>query len=580
MTTDSAYPPDTEAQYAELQGQTRAAWRQLTEKRRASAIQTLEFIKRIDGARFHFHEAHPISEVSPRLNGLLRDMVGSADLIYGTSAQLLARRSADRLQGLLDEPDRFAKLNFGVDVAERDVDLPKYFISTKAFGRVDNGSATVIIGPKGSGKTAILKELQVKRGSANTIVITPEVFATSMLKQVIEGNKGVWDEDQAFVSTWIFTILVEVFKRIAANPKGVPAQTLKSLKTFLRDNAKYEEVDLFTRFVGYLKRIEGVKVGTYELALKTRMLQELYSLAPLYELVPRLRGAGGEVLIMLDELDQGWDNSDHANRFIGSLLKAAIKIQSLGLKAQVVTFLRLEIFELIKGQLDQLDKLRSSIETIRWSDGELADLVVRRVAHSLSFAESRTGFELDIATSLFEGQYGRMNGFEYLLSRTSLRPREVLQFLKHAHQLAVDSGFRKITPEVLIKAEEEFSNWKIEHMQSEYSHIYPRLADIIWAFRAKGPMLSHADIAATLTHVRDRYGEDLPAWAKCDANSLIQTLFSVEFLGVPRPTPAKNRSGLIADYEFAFERRNANIRAAESFLVQPATWAALEIPAA
>lgn len=570
----------TEAQYAELQGHTRAAWRQLTEKRRTSAMQTLEFIKRIEGARLFFHDAYPIAEIGPRLTGLLRDMVGSADLSYGTSAQLLARRLADQLEALIDDPPRFAKLDFGVDVAERDVDLPKYFISTKAFSRVENGSATVIIGPKGSGKTAILRELQAKRGSANTIVITPEVFATSMLKQVIEANRGIWDEDQAFVSTWIFTILVEVFKRIAANPKGVPSQTLKSLRAFLRDNAKYEEVDLFTRFVGYLKRIEGVKVGDYELALKTRMLQELYSLAPLYELVPRLRGAGGEVLIMLDELDQGWDNSDHANRFVGSLLKAAIKIQSLGIRAQVVTFLRLEIFELIKGQLDQLDKLRSSIETIKWTDGELAELVVRRAAHSLNFSQSRTGFELDVAASLFEGQFGRMNGFEYLLSRTSLRPREVLQFLKRAHQLAIESGVHKITPEVLLKAEEELSNWKIEHMQSEYAHIYPRLADVIWAFRAKGPMLSQVEISSALDEIRAHHKDDLPSWADCDVNTLIQILFSVEFLGVPRPAPAKNRSGLIADYEFAFERRNANIRAAESFLIQPATWAALEIPTA
>lgn len=569
-----------EAQFAEITGQTRAAWRQLPEKRRASIMQTLEFIKRMDGARLFFHKAYPISDVGPRLTGLLEGMLGSAEVTYGSSAQLLARRNADRLLALIDDPERFSKLDFGGDVAERDIDLPKYFISTKAFGRVDAGSATVIIGPKGSGKTAILKELEVKRGLVNTIVITPEVFATSMLKQVIEENKGIWDEDQAFVSTWIFTILIEVFKRIAANPRGVPAQTLKTLKAFLRDNAKYEEVDLFTRFIGYLKRIEGVKVGSYELALKTRMLQELYSLAPLYELVPKLRGAGGEILIMLDELDQGWDNSDHANRFIGSLLKAATKIQSLGLKAQVVTFLRLEIFELIKGQLDQLDKLRSSIETIKWSDGELADLVVRRVAHRLNFSETRTGFEPELAAALFEGQFGKMNGFEYLLSRTSLRPREVIQFLMHAHQLAVSAGAKKITPEILVKAEEEFSNWKIEHMQSEYSHIYPRLADILWVFRAKGPMLSHADIVATLEDIRRRYGNDLPSWANCDVNMLIQILFSVEFLGVPRPVPAKHRSGLIADYEFAFERRNANIRAAGSFLVQPATWAALEIAAA
>lgn len=55
------------------------------------------------------------------------------------------------------------------------------------------------------------------------------------------------------------------------------------------------------------------------------MLQELFSLAPLYELVPKLRGVGGEILILLDELDQGWDNTAHANRFVGGSLTRRIE---------------------------------------------------------------------------------------------------------------------------------------------------------------------------------------------------------------------------------------------------------------
>ncbi len=569
-----------EALYAELHGLTRATWNQLPAKRRESIIPRLEFVKRIEGARLYFNGVCLVNNIHSRIVDALQDICGSAEIHYFSSGQIEARRSADRFITLLEDPARFAKLNFGGDVAERDVDLLQYFISTKAFARVDSGSASVIIGPKGSGKTAILRALQAKRGSANSIIITPEIFATSMLRQVVEGSGSVWDEDQAFVSTWIFSILVEVFKRISANPKGVPGPALKSVRAFLRDNAKYEEVDIFTRFIGYLKRIEGVKVGNYEISLKTRMLQELYSLAPLYELVPKLRGVGGEMLILLDELDQGWDNTEHANRFIGSLLKAAIKIQYLGLKAQVVTFLRLEIFDLIKTQLDQLDKLRGSIEMIRWTDGELADLIVRRAAHSLSFTEKRNGFELEMAGALFDGKLGGMNCFEYLLSRTSLRPREVLQLLTHAHRIAVSDGAKKITAEVLKRAEEEFSSWKIEHMCSEYAHIYPGLNELLWKFRSRGPMLSLTDLNSILLDYKANNREGLPKWANCQIGSLLQMLVKIEFLGVPRPTPARHRSGLIANYEFAFEHRNPNVGVAETFLIQPALWAVLEIPAA
>lgn len=565
-----------EVQYAELQGATKSAWRALNRKRQEQVL-SLPFVRRLQNSQIFFDKPYSEDFVRPLLTPLLVALTGSADVAFGSSTQLLKRRSAERLQAMLEEPERFKKLSFGVDVAERDADLLQYFVSTKAFSRTDSGSASVIIGPKGSGKTAILRALQSKRGANNSIVITPEVFATSMLRQIVEANNGLRDEEQAFVSTWIFTILIEVFKRVAADPRGVPAPALKQLRTFLRDNSQYGEVDLFTRFIGYLKRIEGVKVGSYELSIKTRMLQELYSLAPLYEIVPKLRGAGGEILILLDELDQGWDNTPHANRFIGSLLKAAIKIQGFGLKAHVVTFLRSEIFDLIKGQLDQLDKLRSSIETLKWSDGELADLIVRRIAHSLTFSENRTGFEVDVAESLFDGQYSGMSGFEYLLSRTSLRPREVLQFLTHAHRIAVDSGDAKITPDIMYKAEEDFSAWKLDHICSEYTHILPGLNELLWSFRARGPVLTEEQAISIVQDYKATFVESLPKWANVSPMEILQLLFSIEFLGVPRPSPSKHRSGVIANYEFAFERRAGNIRSASMFLIQPATWSVLEI---
>jgi len=207
------------------------------------------------------------------------------------------------------------------------------------------------------------------------VVITPEVFATSMLRKFVEDSEGAWDEDEAFISTWIFTIFVEVFKRICEKSRGVPEKALRGIREFLRDNAAYQQMDLFTRFIGYLKRIQLIKIGEYELTVKTRLLQDLYSLSSVYELIPNLRtGLKDDILILIDELDQGWDNSAHSNRFIGSLLQAAVRIKRLGLKVRVIVFIRSEIFDLVKYDLDQLDKVRSTIEMLRWTSAELGGL--------------------------------------------------------------------------------------------------------------------------------------------------------------------------------------------------------------
>ena len=560
-------------QWAELQGLTKASWTKL-HRRLKERVLVLDFVKRIDGSQIYFNEPYPTSEVAPRLKKFLENQVGSSDVIFLSGEALKAEFQARQFEKVIK--NKFPGLSFGVDVAERDVDLLEYFITTQAFNRANNGTASVIIGPKGSGKTAILKAVQSKHGERNTIEITPEVFATSMLRQVLEDHQDLWQEDQAFVSTWIFTILVEVFKRFSENPRGVPSNTLKKMRLFLHDNAQYKDLDLFTRFIGYLRQIEGIKLGSLELTVKTKRLQELYALAPLYEIVPGLRGAGGEIFILLDELDQGWDNTPHANQFIASLLKAAIKIQSLGLNARVITFIRSEIFELIKDKLDQLDKLRSSIEIIKWSDGELASLLLKRLAHSSSFTLTKTNHEIEIVNALFDGTFSGMKGFQYVLSRTSLRPREVLQFVTHTHRLAVESDSPLITRDVLYKAEEDFSRWKIEHICSEYTHIYPELKDFLWTFRSEGPVMSEIDILAVI----DRYvaqADKLPSWANIAKQGLLQLLYDIEFIGVPRPRAAQNRSGIAAQYEFAYERRSANVRFADYFLIHPAFWSVLEI---
>lgn len=564
----------SDVQWAEIQGLTRSNWTKLPKRFKERMIQELDFVKKIEGGRIFFKTPMPEEEVSAPLKKYLEKTVGSSDVIFQTSETLRAENEARQFECVIK--NKFQNLSFGIDVAERDTDLLEYFISTQSFIRANEGKASVIIGPKGSGKSAILRAVQSKHGERNTIEITPEIFATSMLKQVLEDHQGLWEEDQAFVATWIFTILVEVFKRFSDNPRGVPSATLKKMRVFLHDNADYKDLDLFTRFIGYLRRIEGVKIGPYELTVKTRMLQDLYALAPLYEIVPGLRGAGGEIYILLDELDQGWDNTPHSNQFIASLLKAAIKIQSLGLNAHVITFIRSEIFDLIKDKLDQLDKLRSSIELIRWTDGELANLLLKRLAHSSSFIYTKTNHEIDIVNALFEGTFSGMKGFQYILSRTSLRPREVLQFITHAHRLAVESGYSSITQEILFKAEEDFSRWKIEHICSEYTHIYPMLKDLLWSFRSEGPAMSEPDVISVI----DRYilqAETLPAWASISKNGLLQLLYDIEFIGVPRPRATPNRSGIVSQYEFAYERRSANVRFAQTFLIHPAFWSVLEI---
>ena len=60
-------------------------------------------------------------------------------------------------------------LSFGADVAEHDPGLSRYFVTTHSYLAIESGKRHLIVGPKGSGKSAILRALIAK--NSNCLVI-------------------------------------------------------------------------------------------------------------------------------------------------------------------------------------------------------------------------------------------------------------------------------------------------------------------------------------------------------------------------------------------------------------------------
>jgi len=561
--------------YAELLGETRHRWKNLPISDRQQILQ-FKFIRRFTGDAIYFQPGLRHTSFERELYRYLKKTlnVNTVSIKFHT----LSDSQEVQFSRKLGDIETFRQIKFGADVAERDDDLLEYFITTKTLEKARSGDTSILIGPKGSGKTAILKYLENEHPQGHCIVITPEVFATSMLAQFVSASDRVWDEEESFVSTWTFTIFIEVFMRIVANPRGLPNRALQQIRGFLKDNTSYKEMDLFTRFVDYLRRIEAVKIGNYEVTLKTRELQKLYALEEIYSLVPDLRqGLKADILILIDELDQGWDNSPHSNRFLASLVKAATKIQYLGLRVRVLVLVRSEIFELVKPELDQLDKLRSSIHVISWNEGQLASLVLKRAAYSLGFHIRDVGSEL--TGRLFGESVAGMSGFDYMASRTTRRPREVLQFVRRAHEIAIENGDKTISCSAILEAERSFSGWKLDHLCSEYKYIYPGLKGVLLAFRGIGPVLSSDDMRE-IQSSRIPMCVDLKgvSWVESTSKDLLQVLYDIEFLGVDLPR-GKNVAnlGLIGEYEFAYESPSINVRTAKSFIIHPVFWCALEL---
>lgn len=563
---------------AELHGDTAQRWIKQPSVKRKTLL-SLPFIKDIFKAKIWFTSSFEKADIDKKLETEIKRMIGVSDVTYLYSPTSVS----DRVALYLNDRSRFEKLGFGSDIAEHDQNLMDYFITTDVFTKVQDRRKSIIVGPKGSGKSAILRAVHHHSNSEYVFSITPEVFSKSLLthsSSAIDANNI--DEDD-FIVTWIYSIITEIFKTVCTNPRGISnPRMLRPIRDFLIDNTSSIDLDLFSRFLGYMKDIQSVKVAGTEVSVSKSQnsLQELYALERIYALLPILRQQlKDDIVILIDELDQGWDNSGESNGLLVGLLQAAIRLRSMDTKIHVVIFIRSEMFEIMKESISQLDKLRSEIGYIYWFHNELRNVISKRIAHSLNLPDVELSkIEASVVDHIFQGNFQGENLFDYIISRTTRRPREVLQFVRLAHEFAVDSGKGYIGIEEISEAEKTFSEWKIEHLNSEYLHIYPKVKKLIEYFVGFGPILSRSDIVGIFEEFEND-NKDIVRdwWAESSDKDPIDILYTVEFIGYESFEKESSQKGMIENFYFSYDRRATRPKRAKSYIIHPAFWNYLEL---
>lgn len=522
----------------------------------------------------------------PHIIGFLkREGISTEDIRVRHPSESVEARIPGELAGGIRE----SGLSFGADVAERDDGLIRYFVTTHSYQAIRDHRRHIVVGPKGSGKSAILKELTAD--SKSSLVITPEHYATELLDAII--RTPVPTELAAFITTWKYTLLVEIFRTAVQHQIGT-AESLTNIRKYLVHHGHLtSNLTLFERFMAYLGRISQVKgklgPAETELGIETNQVEELgrlFKMDELLVLVPDLQKVlrRTTLTVYVDELDQAWNNSDIANRFLISLLTAAIQLRGIAENLHVVVFLRSEIFDLIKPHLPQLDKLRSDIETLQWSRRELRDLIAKRALDSLSLPVHGKVDLDEVIKILFPGTVERtgIDGFDYAISRTSRRPRELIQICNLALEAASDLEYRLIQPDAVLRAEEEFSKWKAEHIIAEYMYIYPGMKSLVEQFRGKPRRMSYSALDAELVGIILEAQNDpqAPSWLAeaTDPLQVIQILYEVELIGIEKiGTVTGDGKRPWESYDFVFSRPSGKPELSSSFLFHPGVWKALEM---
>ena len=434
------------------------------------------------------------------------------------------------------------RVSFGAPAAERDISqgLEDYFVESPAFTRVLSGKKRVLLGNRGTGKSAILKMLAKRARGQNVLVLelTPEDYSYEMLAQIMTAEeRGSWAKTGAYTAAWKYMIYLMCFKALYDRGSRLKTKSGRKLYEYIRDNHANVDKNPIASMISYLKRLEGVKVGAKEVTLKkSKELDKLYRLEEIQHLLPAFDEVlrQNSIYVIVDELDRGWDASEDARCFVAGLFQAATKMNEIHDERhfRVYLSLRQELYDNIPELYQDAQKHRDLVEQISWDEASLNDLVCRRIKHSLVEFKKRDNADAWSAVFATTLEYRKTNSFNYIVDRTLYRPREIIEFCTRAVEAAQSTG-TPIGYQVISEAERAYSAERAKDIASEYRYQYPGLLGVMERFRAKRYTLDRDELEELLMQAICDVAPKTEAatWlADLEVERLIQILWQIGFL--------------------------------------------------
>jgi len=382
-------------------------------------------------------------------------------------------------------------LSFGVPAAERDDDLHACFVSSDIYTGLESGKKTIILGNRGAGKSALFRQLAEKARVKGRVVITmaPEDYAYELLSEALKKEaEGSWAKHGAYAAAWKYLIYVTIMKQITKAGCHFKKGDEAAIYAYLRDKHSGTHTNPIGTMISFLKRLEGIKVGTYEAGFKVRELKRLYGLEEITDFLPMIDNAcaAHNVVVLVDELDKGWDASEDAVAFVAGLFQAAVSINGQMRNVKVYVSLRKELYDNIPALYEDAQKVRDIIETVQWDEPALLELIGRRIGRRLPDLEG-IPFQ-DRWNALFAEvlDYRQTKSFNYIIDRTLYRPREIIQFCNDVAELARQRKPGARLPfdyQQIAEAEYAYSEARLKDICSEYRFQYPGLQSVLETFR-------------------------------------------------------------------------------------------------
>lgn len=421
------------------------------------------------------------SEIAQKLDPLLR----------ATLIRLQEQPESD----LTTSPGLIERVDLGDVAAENEIrQLRSWFVRTGQFNQAKRGHARLVIGRKGSGKTAIFYALRNSfRGRGNLVVdLKPEGHQFTKLRETILAVLSPGMQMHTLTAFWNYILLCEIAQKVSDYDYSWAERDTKRNICYRKLTDEYRRCgpadagDMSERLLSQVdKLIDRVKkvdpASTPGLLTHALFKDEIHAMS---SAVGEYLKHKHEVWLLVDNLDKAWPTLDVSEvdvLTVRALLDAARKLEreladySVNLKSLV--FLRNDIYEHLIRKTS--DKGKDSAIVLNWDDPEIfKDIVSKRISNT---TEVDGDFEA-VWHALFSGHVGTRAAFDFVLERTLMRPRDLLDFLHKAIGTAINRGHDRVVEEDIKKAEENYSYDMFQSLIFELTDIEKDYEEVMYCF--------------------------------------------------------------------------------------------------
>ena len=268
----------------------------------------------------------------------------------------------------------FRDIDFGPDDAKGDTRLSEYFLRIPEYDKVRTGAAWLVVGRKGTGKTAICEMIHdecLNSSEAFSVLLSFKNAPTSDLFASSDRNFRAPNE---YVSIWRFLIALESCKLLLQD-ESVDSLVRDELEAFLRSN--FGEIDIACLDAVSMLRERSWKVGltspietlpgaelTHNTGVSTH--QQIHYGRAAATLLQRLAALRTEnrFYLLFDELDEDYRKEPAYFHLLISLLKASYGVRQ-ELRGCISILPIVVLREDIYSQLDDADLNKLDDVTVR-----------------------------------------------------------------------------------------------------------------------------------------------------------------------------------------------------------------------